>query len=511
VAGARITCEPGSPHQFRKPGWLERLPEALSDAEGVFLLEGLDPGTCRAVIRAPGFAAWRRDGVEPDEVGADLGDIELDHGMVVVGRVVDRAGRPQTGISVEISEDAPYAYFPEAAATTDHDGWFRAEQLPAGRWVITASRGEATALATVELRLGGLRLEGEVWFGDRPVGGGHLVLNSSNAAGDGTVVMVQTDADRRRFFGVDEPPRTIAVAGDGRFAADGVLPGVYTASYTPPEAGASPVSRELVVPQTELHRCLIRFSDAGLDGVVLDPDGRPVAGAMVLVVDRSNRRLADGYSDGDGVFRFTGLEVGAVRVGAAHGEFADARPVDLELRSGERAGPVTLELGHPDGAELSLRVRSGAGSLSGAPVYLVGAATVTGFTDGQGIASFTGIEPGRYRACAAAYGGAIGCSDEIPLDDGDRRESVFELGRGGLVDVLIGPMERAPALRVRTADGIDLTSMLMMVAPPIPGPDGIRIGPLRGDDYHIVVETASGPRQGTIGVGEGEVVELDLR
>ena len=83
LAGARVSCEPGSPNQFRKPHRLERLQSTLTDADGVFLLEGLDPGSCRAVIRAPGFAPWRRDGVEPDQAGVDLGDIELDLALVL--------------------------------------------------------------------------------------------------------------------------------------------------------------------------------------------------------------------------------------------------------------------------------------------------------------------------------------------------------------------------------------------------------------------------------------------
>jgi len=521
LAGARVTCAPGSPREFRKPVWLERLPAAISDADGMFLLEGLEAGRCRAEIRAPGFAAWRRDGVEPDQVGFDLGDIELDGGMTVVGQVIDRSGRPQTGVAVEITEDAAYAYLPDATATTDHDGWFRTEGLPAGRWAVTASRGEATARATVEgvaddtvtveLRLGGLRLEGEVWIGDRPAAGGHLVLTTGTAHSDGVVVMVQTEADRRRFFGIDQAPLSMVVAGDGRFAADGVTPGVYTASYTPPDPSASPVSRELVVPQTELHRCVIRFSDAGVDGLVVDPDGRPVAGAVVLVVDRDNRPVADGFSDGDGAFLFTGLDVGAVRLSATHGEFADAAPIDIELRAGQRSGPITLELGPPDGAELTLTVTSGAGSLAGAPVFLVGATTLTGFTDGQGVATFTGVEPGRYRPCAAAYGGAAGCGAELELDDGDRREAAIDLGRGGVIDLLIGPVERTPALRVLTADGIDLTSMLMMVNPPLPGPDGLRIGPLRADDYRVVVTRSGVTREGTVTTIEQEAVTLDLR
>jgi Carboxypeptidase regulatory-like domain len=521
VPGARVNCEAGSPNQFRKPQQLEHPQTTLSDADGMFLLEGLDPGRCRAVVRAPGYAGWRRDDVEPDDAGADLGDIELDSGMTITGRVVDRSDRPQAGVAVEITEDAAYAYFAETTVRTDHDGWFRAATLPVGRWVVRAGRGQQTARATVsgrrdetasvELRLGGLRLEGEILIGDRPASGGSLVLTTAGARGDGVVVMVKTDADQRRFFGIDQPPVTIAVGGDGRFAADGISSGVYTASYTPPGRGGAPVGRELIIPQTEHHRCLIRFSDAGLDGTVVDPDGLPVAGAAVLVRSTDGRPLTSGFSDGTGAFAFTGLDPGAIRIGAIHGEFGDSEAMGVNLREGDRVGPITLELKSPDGAEITLSVRSAAGSLSGAPVYLVGAETMTGFTDGQGVAGFTGVEPGRYRPCAAAYGGAAGCGPEVDLDDGDRRDLVLDLGSGGHVDVLLGPMERLPALRVMTADGIDLTSMLMMVSPPMPGPDGVRIGPLKTDDYRITVAMPEGTRQGTIGAAEGETRVLDLR
>jgi hypothetical protein len=323
--------------------------------------------------------------------------------------------------------------------------------------------------------------------------------------------MVQTDADRRRFFGIEQPPVAIAVDGAGRFVADGISSGVYTASYTAPGGGGSPVGRELVVPQTEHHRCLIQFSDAGLDGLVVDPDGLPVAGAAVFVQSADGRYLASGFSDGNGEFAFTGLDPGAVRVGAIHGEFGDVEPMEIDLRDGDRVGPITLELESPDGAEITLSVRSVVGSSSGAPVYLVGVETLTAFTDAQGTAGFIGIEPGRYRPCAAAFGGGAGCGPEVELDDGDHRDLVLDLGRGGAVDVLLGPMERLPALRVMTSDGIDLTSMLMMVSPPMPGPEGVRIGPLKVDNYRITVAMAEGTRQGTISTTEGETAVLDLR
>ena len=77
--------------------------------------------------------------------GFDIGDVEMDTGMTIVGRVYDRNDRPITGVAVEITEDATYAYFAEATVRTDHDGYFRAERLPVGQWKLTAHHGQETA------------------------------------------------------------------------------------------------------------------------------------------------------------------------------------------------------------------------------------------------------------------------------------------------------------------------------------------------------------------------------
>ncbi len=201
IPGAQVSCEPGSPSVFRAPHVVEEVPSISTDVDGIFLLEGMDPGTCRAVVRASGFATWRLDGVEPDEVGFDIGDVEMDTGMTIVGRVYDRSDRPITGVAVEITENAAYAYFAETTVRTDHDGYFRAERLPVGKWKLTARHGQETASERVEgraretveadLMLGGIRIEGEVWLGDDRASGGTLILTTEGAQAPGVVVMMQ--------------------------------------------------------------------------------------------------------------------------------------------------------------------------------------------------------------------------------------------------------------------------------------------------------------------------------
>jgi protocatechuate 3,4-dioxygenase beta subunit len=533
VTGAEVSCEPGSPSVFRAPDAVQDVPSVLTDTDGLFLLEGLDAGPCRAIVRAAAFATWRKDGVEPDDVGFDIGDVEMDAGMTIVGRVSDRADHPITGAVVEITEAATYAYFAETTVRTDHDGYFRAERLPVGRWNVTAHHGEQKVRETVEgdaretveadLILGGIQIEGEIWLGNNRAQGVTLVLTTDGSQAAGVVVMMQRLTADRQIFGIDSQPVQFAVSADGRFTGKGLDAGRYYAAYTPPEAGAAAVTRVLDVPRVESFQCAIQYSDASVEGVVIDTGGRPVAGASVVARAGDGAQEVSAFTDGEGRFAVRGLEPGRLVLIADHTEFSPSEPSEMDLRDGSVEGPLVLELQPPDGANIMLAVHAASGSASGAPVYLVGPETSTGFTDGGGLATFSGITAGSYRPCGFAYGGATGCGENLFVDDGDRLQAQLDLGRGGYVDVWVGSSngataggtaslsKRGPSVRVMTADGVDITSLLQMSNRPRPINGGVRIGPLQSDDYIISVVTEAGPRQGQIRVREGEPTELDLR
>jgi protocatechuate 3,4-dioxygenase beta subunit len=535
VPGARVKCEPGSPAIFRAPQMLGDVPTTATDTDGMFLLEGLDAGSCRAIITAAGYAAWRLDGVEPDDIGYDIGDVELDAGMTIVGQVYDRLDRPVTGAVVEITEAAAYAYFAETKVRTDHDGYFRAERIPVGRWKVTASVGQDTATDTVEggardtvvadLMLGGIRIEGEIWLGDDRAMGGTLVLATDGAQAPGVVVMMQRVTDDRQIFGIDQQPMQFTVAPDGRFAGSGLTPGQYYASYTPPGPGAAPITKALFVPQVETHRCLIQYADAAVEGYVVDDDNNPVAGASVLASAGDGIQEATAFTDAEGRFFVRGLEPGHLVLTASHTDFAPSKPSELNLRTGSSEGPIILELLPHDGASIQLVVNTAAGSAGGAPVYLVGPETSTGFTDGGGFASFSGIPAGSYRPCGIAYGGATGCGPSLVVDNGEQLQASLDLGQGGYVDIYLDDYgdslrsksavtvaaSRGPSIRVMTADGVDLSGLLFMASPPQRMNGGVRIGPLQADDYIVSVSTEAGPRQGQVRVRDGEGASLDLR
>ncbi len=511
IAGAQVSCEPGSPSVFRAPHEVQEVPTVLTDTDGMFLLEGLDAGTCRAMVRASGYASWRQDGIEPDDVGFDIGDVEMDAGMTIVGQVYDRMDRPITGAVIEVKEAASYAYFAETTVRTDHDGYFRAERLPVGRWHVTAKYGEEKTRETVvgearetveaNLMLGGTSIEGEIWLGDSRASGGTLVLTTDGAQAPGVVVMMQRLTADRQIFGIDREPVQFTVAADGRFAGRGLEPGRYFASYTPPEGGSAPVTKALEVPRVESFQCAIQYANSTVEGFVVDTSGQPVSGASVVASAGDGIQEISAFTNDEGRFSVQGPRTGRAVLTASHSDFSSSDPSEFDLRDGYSEGPMILELLPQDGAEIFLTVNAMAGSAGGAPVYLVGPETSTGFTDGGGLASFSGITAGSYRACGFAYGGATGCGDNLSVDDGDQLQASLELGRGGYVDVYLSTAKsavaaatkRGPSIRIMTTDGVDISSLLLMASPPQATAGGMRIGPLQADDYIISVEHGSGP------------------
>jgi hypothetical protein len=407
--------------------------------------------------------------------------------------------------------------------------------VPVGRWKVTASHAQETASDTVEgdaretvvadLMLGGIRIEGEIWLGDDRAQGGTLVLATEGAQAAGVVVMMQRVTDDREIFGIDEQPLQFVVNPDGRFGGSGLVAGRYYASYTPPGSGSAPITKVLDVPHVETYQCAIQYSDAAVEGFVIDDSHNPVSGASVVASAADGAQEITAYTDAEGRFLVRGLEPGRLVLTASHTEFAPSDPTEFEIRQGSSEGPVVLELLPNDGASILLAVHTAAGSAGGAPVYLVGPETSTGFTDGGGLASFSGIPAGSYRPCGTAYGGATGCGPNLMVDNGEQLQAQLDLGQGGYVDIYldngangfsaqkgaVAAAKRGPMIRVMTADGVDLSSLLFMASPPQETSVGVRIGPLQADDYIVSINTEVGPRQGQVRVREGDVEALDLR
>lgn len=113
----------------------------------------LEPGRWRVVAQARGFAAAARDfDVRPGE-GAALGDIVLDGGVTVEGRVVDAQGVPVAGAFVEARADTV-----QETGATDAEGRFRIEHVAPGATVLGVHfEGADRGTKDVDVGAGGAR------------------------------------------------------------------------------------------------------------------------------------------------------------------------------------------------------------------------------------------------------------------------------------------------------------------------------------------------------------------
>ena len=320
-------------------------------------------------------------------------------GLIAVAVVVFlllRPGQTQRAFSPELAPPPPAALSPAPADAT--------------RASIPATRAHET-VHEAELR-GSIR--GEV----RDAGGGIPA---------GTVVLVA--GPERRTTAVDE---------DGRFVLRGLRFGRYdlTAAALGYGSGTAQVSLS-----SEAREAVVSFGlvpRSGIRGVVLSPEAEPVRGAVVLAraPDGKPERSPRASSGSDGRFF---LDVGAeaaVHLRALHREFA---PSELLPASPDGPEPVVLRLRPAAGLSARLVDETTREPLPGARLRasLAGGINETGrwsaASRDPGLASVTGLAPGRYVAELTASGYLPRRAPEVELAEGEARDlGDVPLARGGV-------------------------------------------------------------------------------
>lgn len=150
IEGARVVTRgcnrwmpmPADLEEFDVWGRGDDVYEAITDADGRFHFDDLEPGQYGFAVRADGYAPFDRlcDRI-PEHEQYDLGDLELSLGIVVEGTVTDHRGRPVAGATVlrGISSRGGSTRLELSGVgvpvdVTDHEGRFRAATLAPGAW-----------------------------------------------------------------------------------------------------------------------------------------------------------------------------------------------------------------------------------------------------------------------------------------------------------------------------------------------------------------------------------------
>lgn len=322
------------------------LASSSTDPLGGFELRGRwDPGRYRVVVSAKGFVAWLSDEVEVLGPGdrVDLGDIVMDHGAALVGRVLDghRAAVSGARLSVAVSgpegRGATAVSGPFAKGNSDEAGRFELTSLPKG--VPLEVRAEAQGYLPGSLSVSSAEEAGELELVLERAGKVEGFVEDEEGlpvAGAAITVQRHDESRSRSPAGVLLP--SVVTNKAGRFTLE-PLPCGFLRVVAGKEGYSFAESRIAVSCDDQrpgrAHLRLLRA--ATLLGTVTDVSGRPLLHARVTV---------DGLgtlTGPDGSFRLGLRRFGEIQVHISHpdlGSFTQKH----EIRPGE---DLTLLLSFP--------------------------------------------------------------------------------------------------------------------------------------------------------------------
>lgn len=538
VAGAEVSLSPARPggDPFASPfpmGDEAAAPPAFTDAQGGFVLDHLEPGRFNLEAKARGFAPVTVPGIQLAEgqPRADLGTVTLAPGAVLEGIVVDPRDRPVAGAWVRVGSRDRFGRRDddEEPLLTAADGTFAAGDLRPGEKVMLfvskqgysrASYNEVEVPPAVPLRVvlkPGMRIAGRVVDeAGEPVSGARVRLSRIAT----TMVMGGRGLmDRMSGFAASED--------DGSFEIDGVEAGKVQLAVNAQGFLEGEIPGFDVVEGRDVEGLeVVLRRGAVIAGRVSGPDGTPVSGARVQIVDDSNNRSMARFlgatSDGDGNYRLEGVPDGAAAFSAQAEGFQRAVR-DLEVRAGENRLDFRLEGGH----EVSGRVVDAGGQpVSGAtvrlgaagdrfPMLLRGDGQSEARSGADGSFRIAGVSTGSYDVTADKEGYAPGQLESVNvagrLQGLELRLEAGGAVQGRLLGADLAELAGASVTAFPADPSIARTAVRLARGGQVDYQGQYRISGLTAGEWRVNARTESGRQaQGRVTVSTGSDATLDL-
>jgi len=423
--------------------WFGGDRQVATDAQGRFRLTGLRPGKWTLRTASSRFLPAMLDVELAEEQTRDDLVLVVKPGQAIAGQVVDERGVGVAGMKVGSQRKeargamAIERFTPDEATTTDANGYFTLSGLgDEAVTVRTHGPGHGSARAT-----------------DVPVGTGNLVLRVQRCgaiegvlrSAEGKPIadsivrvavpgldvgFVREELEEFDPLGDTGNIRGTRTLADGSFRLENVRPGNVNIAAN----GAGHrrvVQRDVAVEPGQTTKGVLLLAERGAVATVtvVDPDGKPVAGATVEVQKPQQRRqesggmvsariavadvaedgnlvvdggeaLGTGKTDDKGVATIAGLPAVQAEVVAQHPNFAASSPAPLMLPA---TGGVEVGVALRKAAFAEIAVVDTAGApIAGMQVELSGpqeardAVTKTERTDGEGRVRFGPLPAGAY-------------------------------------------------------------------------------------------------------------------
>jgi large repetitive protein len=472
---------------------------AEAGADGRFRIAPVAPGSFVLSVSAPGYGARRVEA----SVGArpavtDLGDVELETGLVIKGHVRDTTGLPIADARLMAFRDRPGE--DRGEGRTDATGAFAIGGLKPGTYRLNASApGRGVVDRDAEAGMDGLEITLDaagsvtglvVDEKGRPVDTFRVLARMPPPSGMGGTV---------RMIG---PPRAESIASpDGRFVIEDVAPGAYTVEISAPERTMAVVSSVRVAAGGATDVGRVTLGAGGIvRGTVVDSAGTAVPAAVITFqgVGRGPMMggLSEAVTDSAGAFELRGVSAGPVQLSARHPSFTEGHantevdpakdPPEVRvvlLQGGRIEGRAVKRDGTPLSGGVNLSARN-------SPSFSPSTITPLG-PDGSFVLEH--VPAGTVTVMLMeGTGGQLASSKQKEVEVQEGQTSTVEfLARDILVS---GRVTRggsaAPNLRLRVS--ADLNTMMVMYsgppAPPGPGPQRMTAVTREDGSFEMLVD-----------------------
>ncbi len=336
VVEGRVVAPDGRPavgaevSKVQEQSQMVRFRGTGTDGDGYYRIEGLAPGKVSIEATHENWARVVKD-LEA-KPGVNTVDLQFQGGQDVSGRVMDAAGAPVAGASVQLA--TPGRYFGGSDAATGADGGFRFEGVGDGDYeVLAAKRGYAAPDDRTKVHVAGAPVTGLAVKLDLGV----VVTGTVSGLDPEKLSKVEVRAEKASG---GWPQSSSAVDRQGRYRLEDLAPGEWRlVAYHVPSGQQARGDLTIAPGATEATLDLRFGGGITLTGRAVQGD-TPVRGADLALVGTDIESSGRGRTDSDGRFSVGGLDPGSYQLelnqwetGLFHEEKLDVRgPRDVLVR-----------------------------------------------------------------------------------------------------------------------------------------------------------------------------------
>lgn len=315
------------------------MADATTEADGSFVLAGLDQTVYNVSVQAPGFGSADKQA----EPGGEPLDIVLEPAGVITGRVTDDRGQPIESFRVAARlNEGLMRRAPRFEDVTSEDGRFSLDGLAAGTYVlsVTAPERATGTVPGVEVTAGAGADVGAV-----KLGAGGAVKGTVTESGGGPIAgaRITVTGQGRDWMSMGMEPEAESDRS-GAFEVKGIAPGSVQVAATHPDFARSEAVTAEVDPAKAPADVRIVMSEGGrVEGSVRRRDGAPLPAALVSVGSGfgfAGPRETGAATGADGRFHIENVRAGRASLTILFGATTPAgmdsmTRRDIEVREGE--------------------------------------------------------------------------------------------------------------------------------------------------------------------------------